>query len=300
MAQLSFVVFAAYRLLPALQQAFSAIVRIRADRTAFAGIEIDLGRALTKRRIACDAGLEGTWHGRPRREIRLCDVSFRYAPDRPAAVSGASLVIPAGAIVGFMGPNGSGKTTLLDLVCGLLVPQSGHIEVDGIRLDRANCVAWQSTIAYVPQHVTLFEATLAQNIAFGTPRAQIDRERLESAVRLARLTECVANGYDEWLGAGCGLSGGQRQRLAIARALYRDASLLILDEATSALDTAAEGEITETLDLLRPNRTILIIAHRTSALRHCDFVFALSEGKVAGSGNYGQLVPANTRTANIS
>jgi ATP-binding cassette, subfamily B, bacterial PglK len=303
MAQLSFVVFAAYRLLPALQQAFSAIVRIRADRAAFAGIEIDLGQSLPERRITRDAGMERTWHGRPRREIRLCDVSFRYAADRPAAVLGASLVIPAGAIVGFMGPNGSGKTTLLDLVCGLLVPQSGRIEVDGIRLDRVNRVAWQSTIAYVPQHVTLFEATLAENIAFGTPRAQIDRERLESAVRLARLTECVSalpNGYDEWLGVGCGLSGGQRQRLAIARALYRDASLLILDEATSALDTAAEGEITGTLDLLRPNRTILIIAHRINALRHCDFVVALSDGKVVGSEKYGQLVPANTRTANIS
>jgi ATP-binding cassette, subfamily B, bacterial PglK len=304
MAQLSFVVFAAYRLLPALQQAFSAIVKIRADRPALAGIEIDLGRALPERRITRDAVADRTWHGRPRREIRFCEVSFRYAPDRPEAVRGASLVIPAGAIIGFMGPNGSGKTTLLDLVSGLLVPQSGHIEVDGTRLDDGNCVAWQSTIAYVPQHVFLFEATLAQNIAFGTPPAQIDRVRLETAVRLARLTECVAalpNGYEEWLGTGgCGLSGGQRQRLAIARALYRDASLLILDEATSALDTAAEGDIAETLELLRPNRTILVIAHRTNALRHCDLVFALSDGRIVGSGQYGQLVPANARVANVS
>jgi ABC-type bacteriocin/lantibiotic exporter with double-glycine peptidase domain len=276
MAQLSFVVFAAYRLLPALQQSFSAIVRIRVDRAAFAGIEIDLARAPRGRRITRDVVADHTWRGRPRREIRLCDVSFRYAPDRPAAVSSASLVIPAGAMVGFMGPNGSGKTTLLDLVSGLLVPQSGHIEVDGVPLDRTNCLAWQSTIAYVSQHVFIFEATLAQNIAFGTAPAQIDRERLESSVRLARLTECVAalpNGYEEWLGErGCGLSGGQRQRLAIARALYRDASVLILDEATSALDIAAEGEIGETLDVLRQNRTILVIAHRPSALRRCDFV----------------------------
>jgi ATP-binding cassette, subfamily B, bacterial PglK len=303
MAQLSFVVFAAYRLLPALQQAFAAIVRIRADRTAFAGIEIDLSRATPLRRIVRDASAQPTWRGRPHDEIRLCEVSFRYAPNRPAAVLGASLVIPAGAIVGFVGPNGSGKTTLLDLVSGLLVPQSGHIEIDGMRLDRANCVAWQSTIAYVPQHITLFEATVAQNIAFGTPHAQIDRERLESAVRLARLTECVAalpNGYDEWLGAGCALSGGQRQRLAIARALYRDASLLILDEATSALDTAAEGEITQTLDVLRPNRTILINAHRTSALRHCDLVFELCDGRIVGRAPYGRLPPANTLAESIS
>jgi ATP-binding cassette, subfamily B, bacterial PglK len=301
MARLSFVVFAAYRLLPALQQAFSAVVKIRADRAAFMGIEFDLGRALLGPGIARNARADHAWRGKPRREIRLCDVSFRYAPDRPAAVQGVSLAIPAGAIVGFMGANGSGKTTLLDLVSGLLLPQSGHIEVDGIRLDRTNSAAWQSTIAYVPQHVFLFEATLAQNIALGTEPTQIDRERLDSAVQLARLTECVAalpKGYEELLGMGCGLSGGQRQRLAIARALYREASLLILDEATSALDAAAEGEIAETLELLRPNRTILVIAHRTNALRHCDMVFALSDGKIVGSGEYGQLVPENARAAN--
>jgi ABC-type multidrug transport system fused ATPase/permease subunit len=301
LAQLSFVVFAAYRLLPALQQAFSAIVKLRADRAAFTGIEIDLGRAPPESRITRDARVDRMWRGKPRREIRLCDVSFRYAPDRPEAVRGVSLVIPAGAIVGFMGPNGSGKTTLVDLVSGLLVPQSGYIEVDGMRLDRTNSGAWQSTIAYVPQHVFLFEATLAQNVALGTAPAHIDRERLESAVRLARLTECVAalpNGYEEWLGMGCGLSGGQRQRLAIARALYREASLLILDEATSALDAAAEGEIAETLELLRPNRTVLVIAHRTNALRHCDIVFALGDGKVVGSGEYGQLVRTDARAAN--
>ncbi len=300
MAQLSFVVFAAYRLLPALQQAFSAIVKIRADRAAFAGIEIDLGRGLPERRIARNAGVDRAWRGRPRREIRLCEVSFRYAPDRAAAIRDASVVIPACAVVGFMGANGSGKTTLLDLVSGLLVPQSGHIEVDGMRLDRTNCGAWQSTIAYVPQHVFVFEATLAQNIAFGTPPSQIDRERLDSAVRLARLTECVAalpNGYAERLGdRGYALSGGQRQRLAIARALYRDASLLILDEATSGLDTAAEHEIGETLELLRPNRTILVIAHRTQALRHCDLVFALNHGEVVASEKSGQLVAANAQS----
>jgi len=293
LAQLSFVVFAAYRLLPALQQVFSAIVKLRADRAAFAGIEIDLGRAPLEPKIARDARVDRTWSGRPHREIRLCDVSFRYAPHRPAAVRGVSLVIPAGAVVGFMGPNGSGKTTLLDLVSGLLIPQSGHIEVDGIRLDRANSRAWQSTIAYVPQQVCLFEATLAQNIALGTAPGQIDRKRLETAVHLARLTECVAalpNGYEEWLGMGCGLSGGQRQRLAIARALYREASLLILDEATSALDAAAEGQIAETLELLRPNRTVLVIAHRTHALRHCDVVFGLADG---------QVVPTNALAANF-
>jgi ATP-binding cassette, subfamily B, bacterial PglK len=201
-----------------------------------------------------------------------------------------------------MGANGSGKTTLVDLVSGLLLPQSGHIEIDGVRLDGANRRAWQSTIAYVPQQVFLLEATLAENIAFGVPPAQIDRERLQSAVRSACLTECVAgfpDGYEERLGqGGRALSGGQRQRLALARALYRDASLLILDEATSALDVSAESEITGMLDSLRSDRTIVVIAHRTAALRPCDLVFELAGGKVIRSGKYAQLVPVKARVAN--
>jgi ATP-binding cassette, subfamily B, bacterial PglK len=298
LAQLSFVGFAAYRLLPALQQAFAAIVKLRADRAAFAGIDADLHRPHDPVGIADDRG----WHGTPRREIRLCGVTFRYAPDRPAAVSDVSMVIPAGTIVGFMGANGSGKTTLIDLVSGLLLPQAGHLEVDGMRLDRATCRSWQAAIAYVPQQVFLLEATLAENIAFGVPTAQIDQERLEAAVRAACLIDCVAgfpDGYQERLGqGGRALSGGQRQRLAIARALYRDASLLILDEATSALDVASEGEITEMLDSLRANRTILVVAHRTAALRRCDLVFELAEGKIVRSGKYAQLVPVKARVAN--
>ncbi len=297
LAQLSFVAFAAYRLLPALQQAFAAIVKIRADRAAFAGIETDLGCARPGRGSTRVAEPDRPWRGRPRREIRLCEVSYRYSPDRPEAVRGVSLAVPAGAIVGFLGPNGSGKTTLIDLVSGLLVPQAGHIEVDGQRLDHTNRAAWQSAIAYVPQHAFLFEATVTENIAFGIPPEQIDHARVRTAVRLAHLTQCIAslpNGYDERLGErGSGLSGGQRQRLAIARALYRDASLLILDEATSALDTAGEGEIAATLDALRPNRTILVIAHRTAALRHCDLLFELANGRVVGSGKYGQVRAAH-------
>ena len=305
MAQLSFVAFAAYRLLPALQQAFSAIVKIRAERPAFASVGADLERARSDGRTTRIATSDQVWRGSPRSEIRLCEVSFRHEPNRPAAVSSVSLTIPAGAIVGLVGLNGSGKTTLLDLVSGLLVPHSGHIEVDGIHLNHANRAAWQSAVAYVPQHVFLFDATLAENIALGIPPARIDRERLEAAVRLARLTECVAslpNRYQELLGErGCRLSGGQRQRLAIARALYRDASLLILDEATSALDTTAEGEIVEMLDALRPNRTILMVAHRTGALRRCDLIFELDNGRIASSGKCGQIVPsAKTPATNIA
>jgi ABC-type multidrug transport system fused ATPase/permease subunit len=283
--QLTFVGLAAYRLLPALQQAFTAIVNIRTDRAAFSSVEMDLDRPRAGRDGSPAVVLDHAWHGRPRHEVRLCEVSFRYSPELPAALCNVSLVIPVGAIVGFKGANGSGKTTLLDLVSGLLLPQSGHIEVDGIRLRAANYRSWQSSIAYVSQHVFLLEATLAENIAFGVPPGQIDHDRLQTAAQLACLSDCIASfpaGFNERLGqGGRGLSGGERQRVAIARALYRDASMLLFDEATSSLDSTSESDIGEMLQSLRVNRTILIVAHRAGALRHCDVVYELAAGKIS-------------------
>lgn len=297
--QLSFMGFATYRLLPALQQSFAAVAKMRAERAALSEIEADLTAATHTTGGAHAPAPDGAWRSRPAGEIRLCGVSFRYASDRPEAVSDVSLTLPAGTIVGFMGANGSGKSTLLDLISGLLSPQAGHIEVDGVRLDPANRAAWQSTIAYVPQQVFLFDATLAENVAFGIPAEQIDYERVAAAVRLACLTDCVAGfpaGYLERLGEkGCRLSGGQRQRLAIARALYRGAALLIMDEATSSLDTNAENEIVETLHTLRPKRTVLVAAHRAGALRRCDLVFEIRNGRVVGTPQARQIAALERR-----
>ena len=295
LGQLSFIGLAAYRLMPALQQAFGAIVNIRANQSAFEHIAADLEPS-AHTEIGLSAEPDRPWHDRPRREIRVHDLSFRYSAEGPSAICALSLRIPVGAAVGFVGANGSGKTTLVDVLAGLLTPTSGHVEVDGTVIDLTNRGAWRSAIAYVPQDVFLLDTTLAENIALGLPREQIDPERLRRAVEMARLEECVASlrhGYDEKLGdRGCRLSGGQRQRLGIARALYREASVLILDEATSALDMAAEEEIVDTLDALRPSRTLLLIAHRLSALRHCDIIHELKKGRIIRSGAYADLQPA--------
>ncbi|MFL6604188.1 MAG: ABC transporter ATP-binding protein [Steroidobacteraceae bacterium] len=301
-AHLTFVGFAAYRLLPALQQAFAAIVRIRADRPAFEGIADDLRRARASKRKVGVTAYDPAWRGRPCQEIRLEGVSYRYRAEGPVAISNLSLRIPAGAVVGFIGANGSGKTTLLDLVAGLLVPETGCLTVDGIAVDDTNRNAWQATIAQVPQDIFLLDATLIENVAFAVPATQIDLERARTAVGLARLDECVAalpNGYDEMLGErGVRLSGGQRQRLGIARALYRDASVLIMDEATSALDEVTEHDIAEALVGLRRNRTILVIAHRFSTLRNCDVIVELKSGRIVRSGTYDELLaPQDTRLA---
>jgi ABC-type multidrug transport system fused ATPase/permease subunit len=295
LGQLSFIALAAYRLMPALQQTFSAVVSVRANHVALESLAAELERGPDEEpRVRLES--PATWPNRPVGEIRVREVSFRYATDRPPAVSNLSLCIPGGSAVGFVGANGSGKTTLVDLLAGLLSPTSGHVEVDGVTIDHTSRTAWQSSIAYVPQNVFLLDATVAENIALGIPRERMDRERLELAVELSRLTDCVAslpNGYAEVLGdRGCRLSGGQRQRLGIARALYREASVLILDEATSALDNTAEEEIVGMLHALQPSRTLLLIAHRFSALRHCEIIHEFRGGEIVRSGSYADLQAA--------
>jgi ABC-type multidrug transport system fused ATPase/permease subunit len=293
-AELSFIGLAAYRLLPALQQAFAAIVKIRADRPAFEHVHADLQQARACTSAAGAVEIDDSWRSRPQCEVRAHYVSFRHTAERPAAISNLSLRVPAGAVVGLIGVNGSGKTTLADLLAGLLVPDSGHIEVDGIVIGDDTRRSWQATIGYVPQQIFLIEGTLAENIALGLPAAQVDRTRVRMAAHLAQLDECIAtlpHGYDTKLGErGSTLSGGQRQRLGIARALYRDASVLIMDEATSALDAAAEQEIGDMLMTLRQNRTIILIAHRLSTLRYCDTIYQLEAGRIIRSGPYREFL----------
>lgn len=300
LGQLTFLAFAAYRLLPTLQQAFAASVNIRAGRAGLALIAPDLRRARTAAHTVASGSsqADSSWQVRPQLEIRLEDVSFRYAPDQPWALMGVCLRIPAGAAVGIVGVNGSGKTTLVDVIVGLLAPSEGRVEVDGRTLDEANRAAWQSRIAYVPQHMFLLDTTIAQNIALGIPVADIDRPRLLEAIRLAQLDELIATlpaGYDHRVGErGIRLSGGQRQRIGIARALYRKATVLVFDEATNALDGLTEQELMATLGRLRGRYTTILIAHRMTSVRSCDLIFELESGKIAGSGTYDALVKTSS------
>ena len=313
LGELTFLGFAAYRLLPALQQAFAAIVRIRAEQPAFARITQDLRVARERQSMSSSMSsssmsssssssmsssmsssvsspvlrpLDRNWRDRPLRQISLHDVSFRYTPDRPHALAGVSLELAARTAVGLVGANGAGKTTLADIVAGLLVPERGLLEVDGIPIDDSNRAQWQSCLAYVPQQVCLLDTTLAQNIALGVAPEHIDRDRLAAAGKMAQLDDLVSSlplGYEHRVGEhGVTLSGGQRQRVGIARALYRNASVLILDEATNALDGLTEREIVDTIRGLRGRYTIVLIAHRPSTLRACDVIVRLEGGSVVG------------------
>jgi ATP-binding cassette, subfamily B, bacterial PglK len=300
LGQLTFLAFAAYRLLPTLQLVFAASVNIRADRAGLALIAPDLRRARAAIHTTTPVDftrMDGTWQVRPQQEIRLEEVSFRYAADQPWALKGVSLCIPARGAVGIVGVNGSGKTTLVDVIVGLLVPSEGRVEVDGSTLDQSNRAAWQSRIAYVPQNIFLLDSSIAQNIALGIPAADINRHRLLEAASLAQLDEFIKTlpaGYDHRVGErGIQLSGGQRQRIGIARALYRAATVLVFDEATNALDGLTEQELMATLGRLRGRYTTILIAHRMSTVRSCDIIFELENGKIADSGTYDGLLKSS-------
>jgi ABC-type multidrug transport system fused ATPase/permease subunit len=306
LGELTFVAFAAYRLLPMLQQIFAAAVRIRADRNALALIAPDLRPSLPPSlpvpQRQPQVG-ESAWHRAPAGDIRIEEASFQYPGGRMRALDRVSLCIPARSRVGLVGANGSGKTTLMDLIAGLLTPTAGEVKIDGVALGVSNRAAWQAQVAYVPQNIFLLDSSIAENIAFGVPREAIDRPRLVQAARWARLESFIASlpdGYGHRVGErGVRLSGGQRQRIGIARALYKEASVLLLDEAMSALDGMTEAELMSALETLRGRCTTVLIAHRLSMVRGCDLIFQLEAGRISGSGTYEELAGNSERFRRI-
>jgi ABC-type multidrug transport system fused ATPase/permease subunit len=231
--------------------------------------------------------------------LRLRDVSFRYSPEAVDAVRGVSLDIPFGSQVAIVGSSGAGKSTMIDLLLGLIEPTSGSITVDDVELGTV-LNAWRSQISYVPQEVSLFDSTVAQNVALSW-RADFDRERVRSALdqaQLLSLIEARDGGIDGRIGErGLALSGGQRQRLGIARALYTSPRVLVMDEATSALDTATEAAVTRAIESLRGHVTTVTVAHRLSTIRNADIVFFMRDGEVAASGSFAEVVAAEPEFA---
>jgi ABC-type multidrug transport system fused ATPase/permease subunit len=279
----------AQRLLPALQQAFGAWALIAGSKAYLADtialIEQPLPQTLQ------DAP------PRPlqfQRAIEFCDVRFRYTSDGPWVLEGLAFTIPRGARVGVVGRTGSGKSTTLDLLMGLLEPTDGAVLVDGEPVTGVRCGGWQRLIAHVPQSIYLADTTIAQNIAFGILPERIDLRRVREVAHCAQIAEFIESrpeGYDAVVGErGVRLSGGQRQRLGIARALYKDASVLVFDEATSALDSATEQAVMRGIEALRRELTILMIAHRLTTVRHCDTIIELEHGRVAAQGPYAELL----------
>jgi ATP-binding cassette, subfamily B, bacterial PglK len=265
----------AQRLLPTLQLAYFSYSSLKGSKASFEDV-LDL----LDQPLPIDLNQPQTIQMPFKNEIRLSNLSFRYSIELPLVLDKINLIIPKGSRIGFKGTTGSGKSTLIDVIMGLLQPTEGKLFIDDEPITPENRRGWQTRIAHVPQNVYLSDSTIEENIAFGIQKDQIDLIQVQKAAKQAQLADLIEGWpkqYKTYVGErGIRLSGGQRQRIGIARALYKQADVLIFDEATSALDNETEGAVMDAIDGLGRELTILIIAHRLTTLKGCSQVINLS------------------------
>ncbi len=275
--------FAAYRMLPAAQIMYRGFARLKFASAVLEHLHQDMALPAqppqTQQTALAPLPLQ--------QEIRLEGIGYAY-PSSPEkqVLHDFNLVIPANTSIGIAGASGAGKSTLMDVLLGLLPPQTGRISVDGVPLTPDNLPQWHKAIGYVPQHIYLADASVADNIAFGVPQEQIDMQAVERAARAAQIHDFVVSelpqGYATQVGdRGIRLSGGQRQRVGIARALYRDPPVLLMDEATSALDNTTEQAVNDSIRSLSGQKTIVVIAHRQASLDGCERIVHLLPAAIA-------------------
>lgn len=294
---LSVYALAAFKLLPAFQQIYSSIAQIKGNSSAFESIKDDLVASKFFEEIDVQTTAEQNKRMVPKVEILLDGVSFTYPNKTEAALKDLSLKIPANNVIGIVGPSGSGKSTVIDVLLSLIEPQKGQLLVDGKVISDSNRRSWQNSIGFVPQSIFLSEGTIAENVAFGIPKSEIDLAQVERAINLAHLDQMIRNlseGIHSKIGErGVQLSGGQRQRIGIARALYHDASVLVFDEATSALDGITEKIIMEAIHDFSGEKTIIMVAHRLKTVQQCDILFLIDQGQLIDKGTYQELLDKN-------
>jgi ATP-binding cassette subfamily C protein len=286
---------AGYRLLPSLQLLYGQLTQVSSMRHAVDEVYDEFVAAETDRSASPQTSSDDLILARPFRwndTIIVREVSFRYPGASRPALDRLSLTIAENTSLGVIGPTGSGKSTLVDLLLGLYQPTSGEILIDGRPLTRGLVPSWQASIGYVPQDIFLIDDTIARNVAFGLSDNEIDPARLREACVMAQLLDFIEaelpDGFDTNVGErGVRVSGGQRQRIGLARALYNRPSLLILDEATSALDVATEAKLLQALGSLAGKLTMVVAAHRLSAVANCDQLVDLSETSGAVKVSYG-------------
>lgn len=271
--------FAAQKLLPLMQNIYSSFSDIQAAKPA-----VQSTISLIKSKPIFHAKKLGIEKNKLefKTYIELINVSFRHSKAEKWVLKSISLKIKRGEKIGIIGPSGCGKTTLIDVIMGLLEPQKGKLVVDDTEITQFNLPSFQRLIAHVPQNVHIADADLEENIALGVDKNLICYSKLLNCIKRAQLSELHNEiGLNQRLGqAGALLSGGQRQRIGIARALYRDAKIIILDEPTSALDKKTETTLSETLASLSAEYTVFIISHRTETLKFCNRIIRLKNGRI--------------------
>ena len=280
--------FAGYRLMPALQQIYVSLTKLRIVSASLDIIYQDImslnnSENENKKLLILN------------NSIRLNDISFCYPKSSVFILKNINIEITAHTKVGFVGSTGSGKTSLADIILGLLEPQKGSIEIDSKKLTKNNLREWQNSIGYVPQQIYLSDDTIASNIAFGINPDEIDYKLVEQSARIANLHNFISKElpakYNTTVGErGIRLSGGQIQRIGIARAMYNNPKLLVLDEATSALDNITEREVMKAIYNLKNNITVIIIAHRLTTVKNCDEIFVFNKGKIRAKGSFESLI----------
>jgi ABC-type multidrug transport system fused ATPase/permease subunit len=287
---LSMYALAGFKLLPAFQQIYSGVAQIKGNVSAFYSIENDLIESnyfLNNKDKKIDAELDFE------KSIVLKDVGFSYSKNK-IIIKKMNIVIPINKTVGIVGGSGSGKSTLINIIMGLLKPTEGDLLVDGKKITAKNISLWQKKLGHVSQYIYLSDASIAENIAFGIAKEDIDYGKIKEAVQLSSLDKYIdelPHGLETVVGErGVQLSGGQRQRIGIARALYRNVDTLLLDEATSSLDGLTESLIMESMYDLSKNKTVIIIAHRIKTIKKCDLIFHIEDGDVVNSGTYLELM----------
>lgn len=286
-AGLSAIAVAAFRILPAVGAVSSAINSIQSSIPAFnASYETikkvnELEEALAKEvqtgKIVVDENI------RLRNELTIDHIYYRYPNTEQYVLEDVSFKIKAKSSIGIIGTSGAGKTTFVDVLLGLLEPEKGQILLDGRDITTLG-MQWNKNIGYVPQSVYLVDEDIRANIAFGVPTEKIEDELVWRALEMSQLADFIReqpNGLDTRVGEmGIRFSGGQRQRVAIARALYMNPEILVLDEATAALDNDTEGALMEAIDALQGEKTLIVVAHRLTTIRRCDYIYEVVNGKM--------------------
>jgi len=281
---------AAIRLFPSVNQIVSGISHIRFGRPVVSLLYRDLkDTQIDKFKYLSESSDQVVQFS----SLELKNISFSYPTRDYKVIDDLSLKIKNGDSIGLIGPSGSGKTTLLDILLGLIKVNSGEVLLNGNHLDNSLNV-WTNQVAYIPQNIFIIDDSISRNIALGVPDNLVNHAKLNSAINQSKLRELIdqmPDGLNTLLGeSGIQLSGGQRQRIALARAFYHNRDVLVMDEATSALDNETEAEIVNEIKSLKGSKTLIVIAHRLSTVKHCDYIYRIEQGKIVEQGDYKTVV----------